>query len=168
MYPNRLAEDAFLIMISKVRNLPARPGVLSLCRSLSIGSWKEAVVVLRYALALAALLIFASNNLTGVWTGEMKDAEGGSSGTAYLQLTQDGTHISGLTGASKDHAWPIKNAIFADNHLTFNVTSKDPEGKEKSEWTFDLNVDGDHMTGTAEGKQEDRSWKTDLQLTRQK
>jgi len=64
---------------------------------------KEAVVVIRYALALAALLIFTSNSLTGVWTGEMKDTEGGSGG-AYLQLTQDGTHISGLTGASKDHS----------------------------------------------------------------
>lgn len=124
-------------------------------------------MVIRYALTLAALLIFASNNLTGVWTGEMKDAEGGSGG-AYLQLTQDGTHITGLTGASKDHAWAIKNAIFADDHLTFNVTSTDPESKEKSEWSFDLKVDGDHMTGTAEGRQEDRSWKANLQLTRQK
>ena len=124
-------------------------------------------MIVRYALALAALLIFTSNSLTGVWTGEMKDAEGGSGG-AYLQLTQDGAHITGLTGASKDHSWPIKDAVFADDHLTFRVTSSDPESKEKSEWTFDLKVDGDHMTGTAEGKQEDRSWKADLQLTRQK
>jgi hypothetical protein len=124
-------------------------------------------VVIRYALAFTALLIFASNNLTGVWTGEMKDAEGGSGG-AYLQLTQDGTHITGLTGPSKDHSWPIKDALYADGHLTFHVTSSDPESKEKSEWSFDLKVEGDRMTGTAEGKQEDRSWKADLQLTRQK
>lgn len=123
--------------------------------------------MVRYALALAALLIFTSNNLSGVWTGEMKDAEGGSGG-AYLQLTQDGGHISGSTGASKDHSWPIKDAKFADDHLTFHVTSTDPESKEKSEWTFDLKVEGDHMTGTAEGKQEDHSWKADLELTRQK
>lgn len=124
-------------------------------------------MVIRYALTLAALLIFTSNNLTGVWTGEMKDAEGGS-GDAYLQLTQDGTHITGLTGASKDHAWPIKNAMFADDHLTFQVTSTDPENKEKSEWAFDLKVEGDHMRGTAEGHHEDRTWKADLQLVRQK
>ena len=124
-------------------------------------------MVIRYALTLAALLIFTSNNLTGVWTGEMKDAEGGS-GSAYLQLTQDGTHITGLTGASKDHAWPIKNAMFADDHLTFHVTSTDQENKEKSEWNFDLKVEGDHMTGTAEGRQEDRTWKANLQLIRQK
>jgi hypothetical protein len=133
-------------------------------------SWlpiEEAAVVMRYALALAAFLAFSTNNLTGVWTGEMKDAEGGSGG-AYLQLTQDGVHITGSTGASKDHAWPIKNAIFADDHLTFHVTSTDPESKEKSEWTFDLKVDGDRMTGTAEGRQEDRSWKAELQLTREK
>ena len=124
-------------------------------------------MIVRYALALAALLIFTSNSLTGVWTGEMKDTEGGSGG-AYLQLTQDGTHISGLTGASKDHSWAIKDAVFADDHLTFHVTSSDPESKEKSEWSFDLKVEGDRMTGTAEGKQQDRSWKADLQLTRQK
>lgn len=124
-------------------------------------------MVSRYTLVLAALLIFTPNNLTGIWTGEMKDAEGGS-GSAYLQLTQEGTHITGLTGASKDHAWPIKNAIFADDYLTFHVTSSDPDSKEKSEWTFDLKVEGDHMTGTAKGRQEDRMWKTDLQLSRQK
>lgn len=124
-------------------------------------------MAIRYALALAAFLVFSANSLTGVWTGEMKDAEGGS-GAAYLQLTQDGAHITGSTGASKDHAWPIKNAIFADDHLTFHVTSTDPESKEKSEWTFDLKVDGDRMTGTAEGSQEDRSWKAELELTRKK
>ena len=124
-------------------------------------------MVIQYVLALAAFLAFSANNLTGVWTGEMKDAEGGS-GAAYLQLTQDGAHITGLTGASKDHAWPIKNAMYADDHLIFHVTSTDPESKEKSEWTFDLKVDGDRMTGTAEGHQEERSWKAELQLTRQK
>lgn len=124
--------------------------------------------MIRYVLAFAALLIFTSNNLTGTWTGEMKDAEGGGSGGAYLQLTQDGGHITGSTGASKAHAWPIKDAVFVDDHPTFHVTSTDPEGKEKSEWTFDLKVDGDRMTGTAEGRQEDRYWKADLQLTRQK
>ena len=124
-------------------------------------------MVIRYALALAAFLVFSANNLTGVWTGEMKDAEGGS-GRAYLQLTQDGARITGLTGSSKDHSWPIKNAIFADDHLTFHVTSSDAESKEKSEWDFDLKVDGDRMTGMAEGRQEDRSWKAELQLTRQK
>lgn len=124
-------------------------------------------MVIRYAFALAAFLVFSANNLTGVWTGEMKDAEGGSGG-AYLQLTQDGARITGSTGASKDHSWPIKNAIYADDHLTFHVTSSDPESKEKSEWTFDLKVDGDRMAGTAEGRQEDRSWKADVHLTRQK
>jgi hypothetical protein len=119
-------------------------------------------VVIRYALAFAAFLIFSSNNLTGIWTGEMKDAGGGGTGGAYLQLTQNGTSITGSTGASKDHVWPIRDARFADDHLTFHVTSTYPESKEKSEWTFDLRVDGDRMAGTAEGKQKDRSWKPSL------
>jgi hypothetical protein len=128
---------------------------------------QEVAVVIRYALALAAFLVFTTNNLTGVWTGEMKDAEGGS-GAAYLQLTQDGASITGSTGAGKDHTWPIKNVMYANDHLIFHVTSSGPDSKEKSKWIFDLKVDGDRMTGTAEGHQEDRSWKTELQLTRQK
>ncbi|HET8890042.1 MAG TPA: hypothetical protein VFQ41_14160 [Candidatus Angelobacter sp.] len=124
-------------------------------------------MVVRYALALAAFLAFSTNNLAGVWIGDMKDAEGGV-GAAYLQLTQDGARITGSTGASKDHTWPIKNAIYAGDHLVFHVTSTGPGNKEKSEWDFDLKVDGDRMTGTAEGRQADRSWKAELQLTRQK
>lgn len=124
-------------------------------------------MIIRYALALAAFMVFSTNNLTGIWTGEMKDSEGGS-GAAYLQLTQEGVHITGLTGGSKDHSWPIKNATYADDHLIFHVTSTDSESKEKSEWTFDLKVDGDCMTGTAEGRQADRSWKEELELTRKK
>jgi hypothetical protein len=126
-------------------------------------------MAVQYALAVAAFLVFASNNLTGVWTGEMKDVEGGGgSGGAYLQLTQNGATIAGLTGAGRDHTWPIKDAMYADDHLIFHVTSSGPDSKEKSEWIFDLKVDGDRMTGTAEGRQEDRSWKAELQLTRQK
>ena len=125
-------------------------------------------MIIRYALALAAFFAFSAGNLTGVWTGEMKDAEGGGTGGAYLQLTQDGARITGLTGASKDHSWPIRNSTYADDHLIFHVTSNDPESKENSDWTFDLKVDGDSMTGTAEGRQQDRSWKAELHLTRQK
>jgi hypothetical protein len=128
---------------------------------------KETAVVIRYALALAAFLIFSSSNLTGVWTGEMKDAAGGS-GSAYLQLTQDGAHITGFTGANKDHAWPIKNAIYVNDRLTFGVTSTDLENHSQSKWIFEFKVEGDRMTGTAEGSQEGRSWKADIQLTRQK
>src|SRR5436309_18353 len=112
-------------------------------------------------LALAAFLLLSTANLTGTWTGEMKDAEGGSAG-AYLQLTQDGARITGATGASKDHAWPIKNAVYANGHLTFAATSKDTESGEQSNWIFDLKVDGDHMSGTGEGNRDGHSWKLDV------
>ena len=118
-------------------------------------------------LALTAFLVLNTANLTGTWTGEMKDSEGGGAG-AYLQLAQDGTRITGATGASKDHAWPIKNAIYANDHLTFAVTSTDAESGAQSKWIFDLKVDGDRMAGSAEGSREGHSWKADVTLTRQK
>jgi hypothetical protein len=118
-------------------------------------------------LALTAFLLFSAINLTGTWTGEIKDTEGGGAG-AYLQLTQEGAHINGVTGASKEHSWPIKNAIFANDQLTFTATSTDPESGAQSKWIFDLKVDGDRMTGTAEGSREGHSWKLNVALTRQK
>ena len=118
-------------------------------------------------LTLTAFLLFSASNLTGTWIGEMKDTEGGSAG-AYLQLTQEGARITGSTGASKEHSWPIKNAIYADDHLTFTATSTDPESGARSKWIFDLKVDGDRMTGTGEGSRDEHSWKLDVTLTRQK
>ncbi len=118
-------------------------------------------------LALTAFLLLNAATLTGTWTGEMKDAEGGGAG-AYLQLTQDGPRITGATGASKDRAWPIKNAIYANDHLTFAATSTDSESGAQSHWIFDLKVDGDRMSGTGEGSRDGHSWKVGVTLTRQK
>ena len=52
-------------------------------------------------LVLTALSAVLAGNLTGTWTGDLKDAEGGGAG-AYLQLTHEGALITGATGASKD------------------------------------------------------------------
>jgi hypothetical protein len=118
-------------------------------------------------LALTLFLAFNSSNLSGTWTGEMKDNEGGVGG-AYLQLIQDGTRITGTTGASKDRTWPIQNAIYSNGQLTFAAISTDPESGSQSRWIFDLKVDNDHMSGTAEGARDGHSWKMGITLTRQK
>jgi hypothetical protein len=118
-------------------------------------------------LALTLFLAFNSSNLAGTWTGEMKDNEGGVGG-AYLQLTQDGTRITGTTGASKDRTWPIQNVIYSNGRLTFAAISTDPESGSQSRWIFDLKVADDHMSGTAEGARDGHSWKMGITLTRQK
>ena len=118
-------------------------------------------------LALALFLVFNSSNLTGTWMGEMKDNEGGVGG-AYLQLAQEGARITGTTGASKDRTWPIQNAIYSNGRLTFAAISTDPESGSQSRWIFDLKVDDDHMSGTAEGVRDGHSWKMGITLTRQK
>ena len=118
-------------------------------------------------LAVLAGLMFAMGGLSGAWTGEMTDA-GGSHGSAYLQLQQDGDKITGVTGPGKEHSWPIHNAIYTGNHLTFTVTSTDPESGEQSKWVFDLKVDGERMEGTADGSRAGHSWTMNVILTRQK
>jgi hypothetical protein len=118
-------------------------------------------------LALTLFLAFNSSNLSGTWTGEMKDNEGGVGG-AYLQLTQEGTRITGTTGASKDRTWPIQNATYSNGRLAFAAISTDPESGSQSRWIFDLKVEDDHMSGTAEGARDGHSWKMGITLTRQK
>lgn len=119
-----------------------------------------------FILALAVLALNAGN-LTGTWSGQATDDSGTGAG-AYLQLEQHGSRISGVTGASKDHAWPIKNVVYTGDHLTFTATSTDPESGAQSKWVFDLKVDGERMTGTGEGSRDGQSWKMNVTLTRQK
>ena len=113
------------------------------------------------------LVLLSTNNLSGTWTGSLTDAEGGAGG-AYLQLHEDGANITGVTGPSKDHTWPIKNAIYTGGHLSFTTTSIDSTSGAQSKWVFDLKVDSDRMTGTAEGSREGQSWKMNMAVTRQK
>jgi len=115
-------------------------------------------------LALAALLY--SLPLAGTWTGEMTDLEGGRGG-AYLQLQEQNGKITGVTGASKTHTWPIQNAIYADNRLTFTAVSIDPKSGEQSKWVFELEVTGDRMQGTAEGSRDGHTWKLKVELKRE-
>jgi hypothetical protein len=118
-------------------------------------------------LAVIAALLFTTGGLTGSWTGEITDAEGGRS-SAYLQLHQDGDKITGVTGPGEAHAWPIHNAIYTGDHLTFTAVSTDSESGEQSKWVFDLKVDGNRMEGTGEGSRAGHSWKVNVTLTRQK
>jgi hypothetical protein len=121
----------------------------------------------QHIVTVIAALMFATGGLTGAWTGEMTDSEGGR-GSGYLQLQQEGNKITGVTGPGKEHTWPIKNAIYTGNHLTFTATSTDAESGEQSKWVFDLKVDGDRMEGTGEGSRAGHSWKVNVMLTRQK
>jgi hypothetical protein len=116
--------------------------------------------------SIAVMLLLAAN-LTGTWTGQMTDLEGGS-GDAYLRLQQNGDAITGVTGAGKDHTWPIKNAVYTGDRLTFTAVSTDPESGAQSKWVFDLKVQGDSMEGTAEGSREGQTWKLNLKLAREK
>jgi hypothetical protein len=118
-------------------------------------------------LLFAAIALFAATNVTGTWTGDATDNEGGRQG-AYLLLQQDGLKVTGVAGASKEHAWPVKRAVCRGDRLTFGVTSSNSETGEQIEWLFDLKVESDHMAGTAEARRGDQSFEIKVELTRQK
>lgn len=118
-------------------------------------------------LSLVAIALFAATNVTGTWTGSATDNEGGRQG-AYFQLQQEDSKVTGVAGASKEHAWPVKKALYSGDRLTFGVTSSNSETGEQVEWLFDLKVEGDHMTGTAEAKRGDQSFEIKVDVTRQK
>lgn len=121
---------------------------------------------------LAGILGFSSpTNVTGTWTGEIKEAGQTESSPAYIQLQQVKDKITGVTGPSKTMNFPIKNALLLEDHLIFSVHSVNPNNPSgESEWTFDLKVAGDTMEGTAHAvnASDKHSWDMTLKVNREK
>ena|SRR5215471_15234144 len=120
---------------------------------------------------LIAALSFTTTNVTGTWTGEIKEAGTTESSPAYIQLQQEKDKITGVTGPSKDVNFPIKNAILLDDHLSFSTHSVNREDPNQgADWTFDLKVTGDTMEGTAHAvnTSDNHSWDMTLKVSRQK
>ena len=120
---------------------------------------------------LAGILGFSSSNVTGTWTGQIKEAGQDQSSPAYIQLQQEKDKITGVTGPSRKINFPIKNALLLEDHLTFSVHSVSAEDpNEGADWTFDLKVSGDTMEGTAHAvsASDNHSWDMTLKVNREK
>src|SRR5215471_13811378 len=120
---------------------------------------------------LIAALGFSTTNVSGTWTGEIKEVGSTESSPAYIQLQQEKGKITGVTGPSKDVNFPIKNAILLEDQLSFSVHSINREDpKEGADWIFDLKVTGDTMEGTAHAvnTSDNHSWDMALKVARQK
>ena len=79
---------------------------------------KTLSVALFIAVSASLLLTESRINVTGTWTGEVRDQEGGT-GRVRLMLRQEGDQISGTAGpAEKQNPGHVHDAKLDGNHLT--------------------------------------------------
>jgi hypothetical protein len=123
---------------------------------------KTAIRVIGLTLVLVTALFAAADNVTGKWTGSFvvtRDGETKDS-TAYMELKQNGTELTGTAGPSVEQQWTIQNGKVEGNKLTFSVQSDGPLVK------FELTLADGHLKGEAKAEQEGRSMKAVLDLQR--
>jgi hypothetical protein len=129
---------------------------------------KTLSVALFIAVAVSLLLAKSGMNVTGSWTGEVRDQEGGT-GKVRFVLVQEGDQISGTAGpVEKQNPGHVHDAKLDGNHLTLSANDTDDKSGLTSTYRFDLTVANDQMQGKAYGRSGDKTWTLDLSLTRDK
>ena len=108
---------------------------------------KSVAVMVALLVAVSALSAFqaAPVDLTGVWTGTLNRNDGGSS-TAYLDLKQKDTDVTGSCGQDVDHQSAIAHGKVATVKEVTTVTfdSTPPDG---SVMKFDLSFVNGRLKG---------------------
>jgi hypothetical protein len=129
---------------------------------------KTLSVALWIAAAVSLLLAKSGMNVTGSWTGEVRDQEGGT-GKVRFVLMQEGEQISGTAGpVEKQNPPHVRDAKLDGNHLTLSADDTDDKSGLTARYSFDLSVANDHMQGKAYGRSGERTWTLDISLTRDK
>jgi hypothetical protein len=129
---------------------------------------KTLSVALFIAVALSLLLAKSGINVTGTWTGEVRDQEGGT-GKVRFVLVQERDQISGTAGpVEKQNPGHVHDAKLDGNHLTLSADDTDDKSGLTSTYSFDLTVANDQMQGNVYGRSGDRTWTLHISLTRDK
>ncbi|GEM_PF-5624574 len=99
-------------------------------------------------------------DLTGMWSGTMETIdrpEGKLTDQHYFSVKQSGDSISGTIGPKRDGPWSVQGIKLAGGKLAFDVaTSSAPNALVLS---YNLQVNGDQMSGTVEAKKPGLKWK---------
>lgn len=122
----------------------------------------------KLAIALGFVLLFAptmmaSEELSGQWSGSfiMTGPNGETKDdTAYMELKQTGTELSGTAGPNPDKQWAIQKGKVEGIKVTFEVQTDVPVLK------FDLTLAGGHLKGEAKGEFDGRTIKAAVDLQR--
>ena len=117
-------------------------------------------------LALAGGLL-ADVNLTGKWTGTFSpvDEQGvAHEGSAFLQLKQSGSEITGTAGPSEDEQHAISKGKIDGNKVTFEISG---DGAPMV-MVFTLVASEDTLKGDVAASGEGRQMKAKLEVKRAK
>lgn len=130
---------------------------------------RKTLSVALFIVVSASLLLAESGiNVTGTWTGEVRDQQGGT-GRVRLMLRQEGEQISGTAGpAEKQNPGHVDDAKLDGNHLTLSADDTDDKSERRLTYSFDLTVANNQMQGKVYGRSGDRTWTLDISLTRDK
>ena len=83
--------------------------------------------------------------------------------SAVFEFKQIGNQLTGSGGPSADQMLPIEGGTVEGNRIHFVVSPPD-----EAKWTFDLVIDGDHLTGEINGEEGGAPMKSTLEATRTK
>jgi hypothetical protein len=110
-------------------------------------------LTLLLATALFAAAPFADNGVTGKWSGTFIVSMDGETkdDTAYMELTQTGTELTGTAGPNAEQQMPIQKGKVEGNKLTFEVQTGGPLIK------FELTLVEGHLKGQAKAEQDGRT-----------
>lgn len=119
-------------------------------------------LTLLLASVLLAAPAFPPDNVTGKWAGSFVITMDGETrdDTAYMNLKQTGTELTGTAGPSEDRQWQIQKGKVEGNKLTFEVQTEQPIIK------FELTLADGHLKGQAKAEHEGKSMNAVIDVTR--
>jgi len=112
--------------------------------------------------ALLSTVALCATNVTGKWSGAMKMEGGNDSKPVYMILKQDGNKVAGSAGPNETEQHPFEGGKVEGNKVTFDVSL----GGGPGSMHFDLQVEGDQITGQARRSGEDRNEAAKVSLKR--
>ena len=110
---------------------------------------KQSRRLVSFILFCAALAAHAQPNVSGRWQGSFDIPGPGGAvqrDTAFLILQQTGTQITGSAGRSEDMQTPLHDGLFRNDAIAFAV-----DVRPGTTVRFKLQLQGDHLRGTATG-----------------
>jgi hypothetical protein len=95
--------------------------------------------------ASLSVVALCAPNVTGKWSGTLQMEAGNDSMPVYMILKQDGNKLAGSTGPNESEQHAFEGGKVEGNNVTFDVSL----GGGPGSMHFDLQVEGDQITGRA-------------------
>jgi hypothetical protein len=112
--------------------------------------------------AMLSAVALCTPNVTGKWSGTMQMGADGNSQPAYVVLKQDGNKLTGSAGPTESEQHPFEGGKVQGNKVTFDVSL----GGGPGSMHFDLQVEGDQITGKVGRSGEDLNEAAKISLKR--